>query len=396
MRRLKVLCLTPWYPTPEHRYYGVFVREYAKAVQAHCDVIVLHCGLPDRTAPRWWRLQPETDDELTDGIPTYRALFRPSALRGFSWPRRLWSVYRAVAALAKEHGPPDLIHAHVYTIGWAALLAGRLRRIPVVISEHSSAFMLRSLSRRQILKARWIFRLADAVLPVSNALRESIERYGLRGNFRVVPNVVNTELFTFSPPRGHSDGTIRLLTVASLVEVKGLPYLFRALPAVPWQGRQWQLDLVGDGPEHSALERLASELGIAENVHFHGRMVKKDVADLMRKADLFVLPSLVETFSVVTAEALASGLPVLVTRCGGPEEFVTGRSGMIVPPADAPALAAALGSMLDRLASYDRPAIAREAGERFGSATVGNVLYQLYLDVTKRVTMRRSPDTTRR
>ena len=136
--------------------------------------------------------------------------------------------------------------------------------------------------------------------------------------------------------------------------------------------------MVGDGPEAMALHQCVRDLGLSANVHFCGKKLKSDVAQMMQAADLFVLPSLYETFSAATAEALASGLPAIVTRCGGPEEFVDERSGRIVLPGDAKALAEAVDYMIRHQSEFDRKAIAREASRRFGSASVANTLVALY------------------
>ncbi len=379
---MNIFFLTPWYPTKDHRYAGVFVREYAKALRPHCNVLVLHCGLGDRTLPHWWSTTREFDEELTAGITSYRVWFRPSRIPLISFIRHVGSVYRAVAALSKQDRPPDLIHAHVFITGWAALLTGKLRRIPVVISEHWTAFPRGILTRSQLWQARSIFRIADAVLPVSHALQRSLERHGVKSNFQVIPNVVDTELFKLEPRSSGSSRILSLLAVSSLFEHKGLEVLFRALKEVAWQGREWRLDVVGDGPDAARCHLAVREMGLAAKVTFHGQLDKEDIARMMQHTDLFVLPSLFETFSVAAAEALASGIPVVVTRCGGPEEFVTERSGAIVAPGDAGALAEALTKTINRLPTFERAVIAREAREQFGPSRVGAMLHEVYTKLT--------------
>ena len=382
-RRLNVLFLTPWYPTKEHVYAGVFVREYAKAVQKYNNVVVLHIGIADQTIPHCWATQRECDENLNAGIPSYRAVYRCARMRGCSWPRYWSSVLWAAAVLSKEYGPFDLIHAHVFSTGPAALLIGSWYGIPVVISEHFTGFASGILSRSQVRQARRVFRRADAVLPVSHALQRAIEQHGIKAAFRVVPNAVNTDLFRFESFSPAPDGTVRLLTVTSFVARKGLVVLFRALSQASWRDRPWHLDVVGGGsdPEAAQHRQMADDLGLKAHVTFQGSMLKSEVARMMRGADLFVLPSLVETFSVATAEALVSGVPVLVTRCGGPEEFVDERCGMVVPPGDSTALADGLAGMLDRLESCDRGEIARTARERFGYGAVAATLDDVYSQV---------------
>ena len=379
-KRLNILFITHWYPTKAHLYGGVFVREYAKAVQANHNVVVLHLGVVDPKTQRWWCTQEESDENLTDGVPSYRAAYRAVPIRGCSWPLYWVSVMRAVTAMSKIHGPFHLVHAHVFNTGLAALLIGRWYRIPVVISEHASAYARGGLSWFEVRQARQVFRRADAVLPVSHALQSAMRQHGINAQFQVMPNTINTNLFRFEHYSPAPDGTIRILSVSSFVPYKGLAILLRALSQVAWRGRPWRLEAVGGqpGPSQDQHQQMVEELGLASHVTFHGMLQKHDVARLMRAVDFFVLPSLVETFSVATAEALASGLPVLVTRCGGPEGFVEEQCGLLVPPADATALAEGLTKMLDHLATYNRARIARSARERFGYQSIAAELDEVY------------------
>jgi glycosyltransferase involved in cell wall biosynthesis len=382
-RSFNVLFVTPWYPTRDHVYYGVFVRELAKAAGRHNNVVVLHLGGADHTIPHWWLTKQEGDETLTDGLPTYRALYRRSAIRGCSWPRFWAGVIRAAALLWKQHGPFDLVHAHVFSAGPVALWIGRHYRIPVVLSEHNSAFGRGTLSRASLRQANKVFRKADAVLPVSRSLQRAIEGHGMKARFHVVPNTVNTDLFCFEsllPKAAHK--TVQVLAVASLVPIKGLEFLLRAMHQTAWCGRSWHLNVVGSGPDAARYQLLAEELGLTAQVTFRGSLTKPEVAALMRQTDVFVLPSLFETFSVATAEALASGVPVLVTDCGGPEEFVDERCGLVVKSGDASSLSRGLMTMLDRLDKYDRQQIACTAKNRFGYDAVAAELDKVYSQVT--------------
>jgi L-malate glycosyltransferase len=376
---MHVVFLTPWYPTADHRYSAVFVREYARALQRHCNVTVLHCGIGDLDIPKWWASDLERDDELAAGVLTYRVRFRPSKFPLLSLARNVGSVRRAVRVAAETQGRPELIHAHVFITGWAALAEGRLRDIPVIVSEHWSAFARGILPRSQKYQARMVYRLADRVLPVSHALQKVLEANKVKARFEVIPNVVDTGLFGLERVTASRETTtLRILVVTSLVEYKGVSVLLLALKNVEWNGRAWRVDVVGDGDEAESLQGTARAIGMAENVIFHGQRSKKEIAGMMRDADLFVLPSLVETFSVATAEALVSGLPSVVTRCGGPEELVDDQSGIVVAPGDSLALSRGITDMIKRLPTFNREAIALHAKKRFGSAAVSDLLYSLY------------------
>ena len=375
--RLKVLWVTPWYPMATKPHFGVFVQRHAIAASRFCDVVVIHVGAPDPGAKQAWNVVEETDPGLTAGIPCYRVTFRGESVDWRSLAARAAGFARAVRDVRRQHGRFDVVHANVFTSTMFALPIARWWRTPLVVTEHWSGILRKSLPRAEACLMRWSLRHADKVLPVSRALQHAMEEQGVRAPFHVVPNAVDTDEFApLSCPAPGAEA-IRLLAVATLVEAKGLAVLLRALGVIPAAIR-WHLDVVGDGPDRGHLERLAASLGIGRCVTFHGALRPAEVPRLTRRADLYVLPSFLETFSVSAAEALCSGVPVLATRCGGPEEFIDEDCGMLLPSRNVDAMARGLEAMLRRLPDFDRPAMARRASARFGYDAVGATLLSLY------------------
>ena len=125
-------------------------------------------------------------------------------------------------------------------------------------------------------------------------------------------------------------------------------------------------------------ERLAVDLKLGDKVTFHGLKTRQEVADFMRSADLYVLSSLWENCSTSAAEALATGIPILATRCGGTEEFVIKDVGLLVPPGDAHILCNGLDYMLDNLHLYSCKRISQYAIECFSPELVGAKLHAVY------------------
>jgi glycosyltransferase involved in cell wall biosynthesis len=361
----------------------VFVREHAKAVQLYNDVLVLHCAQPDQNIKRLWHMQEETDENLTHGIPTYHVCYRPSTIPKIWYSTYLWGVFQAFRAIVAKGFRPDIIHAHVYEAGVPAILIGKAYRIPVVITEQSTGFPMGLPRRQDVWKARFAFGNADRVLPVSFSLQKAIESYDVRARFQIVPNAVDSSLFHPNFDSRPDSRPKRLLFVGLFdsSHKKGLPFLLHALARLKEHRADWCLDLVGDGPAREEYERIAEDLGLVEKITFLGVKTKEEVGELMRQADIFVLPSLYETFSVVVAEALATGLPVLTTRCGGPEEYVTDDVGVIVPPGDAKALAKGLDHMLNDLSRFSADHISDYAVKRFSLSSVGAQLNNIYRDL---------------
>jgi glycosyltransferase involved in cell wall biosynthesis len=393
---MRVLFVTRWYPNPAHPNAGVFIREHAKAARAAgVDVTVLH--VPGQSGPvsGLWRLDHEPDLALTEGIPTYRIATRAVSApmphrvgRAVSYSIYLWGIIRGFGRLLPAGERFDLIDAQVWNSGVPATLLGRLHSIPVVVTEHSSAFPRHELSSRQLARARSVMRRADRVLPVSTSLKEAIRSEGIEARFEVVPNAVDLALF--HPPAAGASGTDsegrkRMIFVGNLeaTGVKGFPTLIEALKLLAAGRSDWVLDVVGDGPSRREYQGRVEAEGLGGRVSFRGGVPKAMVAEMMRSSYLFVMPSNFETQGAAILEAMSSGLPIVATEVGGIPESVSEKDGLLVPPRDPAALAVALDRVLSEPGLFDRGDIARRAAARFGLASIGSRLAQVYAEVVE-------------
>lgn len=375
---MKILFIAGWYPRKENPVGGIFVREHAKAVSLYNDVVVLFA----RQVDSFRNNHCEQSDKIEHGIRTIRKRYR-KPLPKTQTLVYVYHILRMFRKFLKEEWKPDIIHAHICRAGIPAVIIGKLFRIPVVITEHSSAFPRRLLSKKVIKKVKFSMDRAHMILPVSNALRKGIESYGIKNRFQIIPNVVDTNLF-------HPDGQIkkdinvkRILLVALLTPIKGVPYLLWALHILKKKRNDFFLDIVGDGPNREEYERLSVELGIDDKVCFHGIKSKQEVAEFMRKGHFFVLPSLGETFGVVLIEAMASGLPIIATQVGGIPEIVNEKLGILVPSKDPEALAEAIENMLDHFHEYPVDRLAEHAQQTYSYEAIGRMLNKVYIQICR-------------
>jgi glycosyltransferase involved in cell wall biosynthesis len=378
---VKVLFITNWYPTRDFSYGGVFVREHAKAVAAAGnEVVVLHLARDSKDCRGLWKMEEELDPELREGIPAYHVFHRLLRLRGASYPLYLCSAIKAFRRLRADGFEPDVIHAHIYDAGVPAVMIGKRNGIPVVVTEQFTGFPRRTLSRAAARKARYAYRNADRALPVSMHLQRAIEAYGIEAKFEIVPNVVDTSLFFTAPRTAKKNDEKRMIFVGNLEpsQHKGYPTLLKALTLLGRRRSDWRLDVIGEGPERLEYQRRTEAAGLPGPVVFHGAKPKREISEMMRGSDLFVLPSRFDNLPCVVVEALASGLPVVSTTVGGIPEMVYDDAGILVPPDDPSALADALDSVLSNLNSYDRDAIAGAARGRYSLEAVGAQLQGIY------------------
>lgn len=297
------------------------------------------------------------------GVPVRPVGPLPLGLEG---ARRVPALVRTLYAAR-----PDVFHAHMSSPiackwGLAAAVAARVPAVlgtVQVISDHPP-------DRAALLQLRLLARGVDRYLAVSAAIADALVRnYGWpAAKIEVVYNAVDLDRFRDPVAVGIRDelaapGRPLVLTVARLSDQKGHPTLLEAVAEVP----EAEFALAGEGPERERLEALAARLGVADRVHFLGR--REDVPELLAACDVFALPSLYEGSSLAVMEAMAAGRAVVSSAIGGTDELVEdGRDGLLVPPGDTAALAAALRRLLgdqrlrDSLAAAGRERVEREFG----------------------------------
>jgi glycosyltransferase involved in cell wall biosynthesis len=360
------MVLATWYPSAANPIDGVFVRECAHAIARRHEVAVLHA------APEPGRAPGVSSDRDEDGLRTVRVGFPPLPTSSASLPLRLLALAAGHRRLVATAFAPHVILAHVYLGGFAGEVVGRA---PVVIAEHLSTFVTGTIGRPQRRLARLAYERADLVCPVSRDLGCLLTAIAPRARIQVVPNPVDTDVFRPGPPR---PAGARILAVARLHARKGIDHLLRAFARVRGE-REAELQIAGDGPERPALEALAAGLGLDGAVRFVGMRDHAAVAELMRGADLLVLPSLAENLPTVVLEAHACGLPVVATDVGGTREALDPEAGRLVAAGDAAALA---GAVLDALgAEHDREAVAARARARYGYDAVAARWDAIFCDV---------------
>lgn len=249
---------------------------------------------------------------------------------------------------------PDIVHANSSKAGVLGRLAAHVARVPVrIFTVHGWAFKAHSgLPARLYLWAERLVRpLTTMVVCVSESERElGIEMGTCDANRSIViPNAVALPELRPGPPRP----VPVLVSVGRLKQPKDFGTLVEALAGVE---ADFEALVVGDGPDRDAVAQAIHDRGLADRVELTG--TREDVAQILARADVFVLSSRSEGMPMSALEAMAAGLPVVATAVGGvPELVVDGETGFLVPPGDAPAL----GRALDRI--LDDPDLRRRLGE---------------------------------
>lgn len=317
---------------------------------------------------------------MTEGISTYRFWHRPSIIPNTWDPIYICGVLNAYKKIASFEGKFDLIHAQGFVAGVPSVILSMINKIPVLVTEHFSAFPRKMLSKARVISAHIVFKKADLVLPVCRALQKGIESYGIDARFKIIPNTVDGRIFYPPSEEKKQNDKIILLFAGHLNEVKGISYLLFALSRI--KNINWQLNILGNGTKRMEYENLSRYLGIDNRVIFHGHQAKGKLADFMRNSDIFVLPSIWENMPCVLIEAMTTGLPIISTTAGGIPEIVEKEIGILVPPCDSEKLAESLLYMMMNRDKYNRGLIVDKA-KKYSLETVGDELNNIYIDITR-------------
>lgn len=296
-------------------------------------------------------------------------------------------LYFAAAFAGK--GPFDIIHAH---FGPNGLWALRLREIGAVeggiITTFHGADVTVVPRRRGLQCYRALFDAGVTCTYSSDFVGRHLREMGAESRQLVkLPVGVDPERFDFRKREKSKNEKVTVVTIARLVEVKGVSYALRAMAETVGAFPAVRYVIVGDGPLRPNLERLAARLGIQEVVSFLGARTHEQIRALLEKADVFVLSSTKapngaeEAQGLVLLEAQAAGLPVVATRVGGiPESVLDEVSGFVVPDRDTRALAERLIYLCkhpERRATMGR-AGRKHVAEKYNAPALNARLVELY------------------
>ncbi len=367
---MKVLFVPSWYPINDGTGQGgECCREHVRSAALYDQVAVL------LVTPRWDRWPTLHWKKIDDaGVPTFYARYGQSPIPKTSRLIFYLSLRRALKRVIQVWGMPDIIHTQDAQ-AYYAIKAAQGIGVPFVMSQHWTCFVERTITRGELKRFAWAFNKVKRVLPDNKFAAKHYEVYGLQPSVRWLPNTVDTEIFF--PPLAQ----VRepwLLHASGLTAQKRFPDVIDAFARVRAKRPDVILHIAGDGPNRAAMETLARRTLPAGSVHFHGYLSKPQLADLMRQASGFILPSSAENLPCVLIEALACGCPVLSTRVGGITALVQEDKGILVDVGNIEQIATGMERLLNDTHGFDMGRIGREIRERYSHHAVGRILHEEY------------------
>jgi len=371
-----ILIISRGLPNEKYNLNGIFEYDQAKALSS-IGLKIVYVVLDMRSIRRWRRFGRTS---INSGAFPIEVLSIPCG----NIPKGIFNMVGSMGLdllfneVLKKYGKPDIIHSHFTNIGFIASKTLSKYNIPMVMTEHSSLINQKNIGKYNKKIASYTYSNADRVIAVSKSLKRRIlDNFGVEAI--VVNNTVDTDLFANKVFCNKED--FMFVSVGRLIKGKNMDKLINAFSQTFLNADNVKLTIYGEGPEHLNLQNLINDYGLSNRIILEGNRPREVIADFFSYCDAFVLVSNAETFGVAYIEALAAGLPVIATKCGGPEEFVDESNGILIEIDDMKELQEALKSMYNNLNKYDKKYISDTTNHKFSREKIAIELRKVYSDV---------------
>ncbi len=374
-----ILFISSWFPNRTNPTLGNFVERHARAVALQNRVFCIH------TVPEKGRKTLEFDLKIEGNFAScilYHPPLRPHRLFRSFFLKKAYHHLQKHIKMA-----PDVVHLNIiHPAGRSAAAIARSLNIPLVITEHWTGYhpeTHNSLTASQWKTIRAIAREAKTLCPVSQQLVNSMKSREINGEYRVVPNVVDTQLFQITLSNDQRK-RFRFLHVSTLLDShKNISGMLRAFKNALDEFANMEIAFIGEG-DRAVHQSYADELGIdREKISFQGTSPIESIAEAMQNSDCFVLFSNYENLPCVIGESFASGIPVISTDVGGINEHLNSERGILIEKGNENALTEAMLQVAKNGATFDRNSLRTYAEKHFSQEAICAAFNEVYAAATK-------------
>ena len=374
-----MLHIASWYPSRHHTHKAPFAKEHIDALNRHCRNYVVHLEVihSDKHLLKFVR------ERISDYEEDFLCYTRIRKLRITELITFFMLMYELI--IKKKAKGYDLINLFLaYPLGLYINNIRRITRKTVTITEHWSAYHFNfnlDKDHRGLNRIRRIFKKNAPLITVSDALAEDIRNFS--GNkdltHSVVFNVVSSEVFYnkgFPEPE-----KARFLMVSLWGGSKNPFIVIDAFELFVKHYPDAILNIGGDGPLLPKIERAIKEKGIEKNVRLLGLLSKTEIADELNKSTALLHGSYYETFSVICAESICCGTPVIASNVGGIRSFINESNGILLDNETPARWLEAMLYITAKKSNFDRARIAADSRQQFSVEKVGRDYYNIFKEI---------------
>lgn len=374
---MKILIAVGAYPSKSYELNSIFVHMQVKALRSRgVDVAVFEVDMRSLRKNRRLGFYKE----FYEGVPVYRMFLPCGPIPG---------VIRILSKLATNYGikkvladykHPDLIHCHFVESSCDFHGIKQKYKLKEIITEHRCIWLTGGKFReKRKIWAKRAYQESDRIIAVSQIQNDEIFKLCNKKPF-TIPNIIDKK-FYYKNIEKYDNFTF--VSVGNMQQRKRFDLTIKAFQLFHSEHPTARLVLVGGGEIENELKKLTKEYEIDHYVKFTGKVNNSEMPDIYNKCHAFLLPSEVESFGVVYAEAAACGVPIIATDCGGPSDIVNEGNGIIVEKDNAKVLYNAMKYVFEHYNRYDSQLISLDIIKRFGEETIANQLIAMYGEVLK-------------
>lgn len=371
MAKPTVLHLPTWYPNKDDLQLGIFIKNQIELTRNESNNIVLY-------------IQGRKDSLVTNCnvtslnlITTIHVIY-PSGKNVFSRVRNyLNAVTQGLEAVIQLNKQIDLVHCHIADKNlWIA--KKYFSHLPCILSEHWSGYLNQNFDTlpwwKKTLRIKRINN-CEKVIAVSPHLKKALLTKGVNTEIEVIENVIQQPLTKKNQAKNFSN----FLMVNDLDDsVKNISGVIKAFKEIEKERPNFQLTIIGDGKDKEKLETLITSLNLNSTICLKGRLSQENVLKEYANYDALIVNSSHETYSMVTAEALLAGLPVISTKCQGPEQFITKENGILIPTNNEEKLREAILELSINSINYSPENIRNTVKNRFSQDDIKDKIMKNY------------------
>lgn len=368
-QKLHILFLCGWYPSRVNPTNGDFIKRHAKAVSSKHKVSVLHI-ISDKKSIQ----NIEIDYQTINGIATYIAYVKTS----INPITKLIRFYNAYKQILRKIGPINNVHLNtLFPFGIFALHLKWFKKIPFIISEHWTGYnksQSKNISFFKKLISIIITKNAAFVCPVSNSLKNAMLNFGLKGNYSVVPNVVNTKLFY---PTNKKEEQFTIIHASSMKDDhKNISGMLNTAKKLENKIGPFTWKFIGGSSDE--FKPLIKKLNFKQaTIKFQEHISHQKLVTHLQSAHLFVMFSNYENLPCIILESFSCGTPVISTNVGGISEYFPNDFGYLIEKQNKTLLLEKIDNIYQN-SVVDFKKMHLYAVEHFSEETISNQFSKLY------------------
>ena len=365
MSKKKILHLAKWYPNKVEPLLGIFIQKHIQSVQETNDHKVISIYQTNKIISNVHRKVNYLNSAEEVVFYYKKGLFNKI--------RVLYKVWKEI-----QNFQAHLIHVHV--MGWTSTLAYLLsntNQTPFLISEHWSGYHKKGYAQLKFISKilrKKSAKKAKKIIVVSHFLKEDMLKCRIKGNYTIIENVVDGIALEIE-----KNNSFSYVFAGDLIqETKNVKGIIEAFSEVLKHHKDIKLEIIGDGKDLKNYKALSNRLKLNNHVSFHGNRNNDYVTKTLSQSHVLILNSYYETFSIICAEALLCGIPVISTKCGGPESFLNDKTGILIDLDNKKQLITAMIFMINNYSLYE-PEKLKSMAHQFSMDNIGKKINQEYI-----------------